>query len=169
MIDDHELRAFLTDGYPRIVGAVALVTGSLAMAEDAVQEAVIEAWERSDRGDRIEHLPAWIATVALNRSRSGMRRVLAERRARARLGAAPASEEPHDRVDVRRALAALPRRQREAAVLRYLLDLTTEETAAAMGTSEGTVKSQLAKARAHLAATLALQDDAPTEAHHADA
>ena len=38
-----------------------------------------------------------------------------------------------------------------------------------MGTSEGTVKSQLAKARAHLAATLALQDDAPTEAHHADA
>ncbi|MGZ8572034.1 MAG: RNA polymerase sigma factor, partial [Actinomycetota bacterium] len=98
MIDDHEISAFLTDGYPRLVGAVALVTGNLAMAEDAVQEAVIAAWERTDGGDRIENLPAWIATVALNRSRSGMRRVLAERRARARLGAAPAPTEPVDGV-----------------------------------------------------------------------
>ena len=169
MIDDHEIRGFLNDGYGRLVGAIALVTGSLPMAEDAVQEAVIEAWERSDRGGRIENLSAWIATVALNRSRSGMRRVFAERRARTRLGAAREPAEPIDNVDVRRALAALPRRQREAAVLRYLLDMTTEETAAAMGTTEGTVKSQLAKARTHLAASLALRDEAPTEADHADA
>jgi RNA polymerase sigma-70 factor (ECF subfamily) len=169
VIDDLEIRGFLDEGYARLVGAVALVTGSVAMAEDAVQEAVIAAWERSERGDRIENLPAWIATVALNRSRSGVRRVFAERRARGRLTAAPSTGEPTDRVDVRRALAALPRRQREAAVLRYLLDLSTEETADAMGTSVGTVKSQLARARASLAEALAVHDEEPTEVDHADA
>jgi DNA-directed RNA polymerase specialized sigma24 family protein len=42
--------------------------------------------------------------------------------------------------------------------LRFYLDLSTEEIAAAMRTSEGTVKSQLAKARAHLAQTLGSPD-----------
>lgn len=129
------------------------------MAEDAVQDAVIAAWERLERGDPIDRLDAWIATVALNRSRSGLRRVGAERRARARLLAAPPGEPGPESVDVRRALAALPRRQREAAVLRYVLDLSTAEVAAAMETSEGTVKSTLAKARAHLADALALQEE----------
>jgi RNA polymerase sigma-70 factor (ECF subfamily) len=142
-----------------LVGAVALVTGSLPMAEDAVQDAVIAAWERLERGDTIERLDAWIATVALNRSRSGLRRIGAERRARARLTGSPPVEPGPEAVDVRRALAELPRRQREAAVLRYVLDLTTAEVASAMGTTEGTVKSQLAKARTHLADALALQED----------
>ena len=129
------------------------------MAEDAVQDAVIAAWERLERGDPIDRLDAWIATVALNRSRSGVRRLGAERCARARLSAAAPSEPGPDSVDVRRALAALPRRQREAAVLRYVLDLTTAEVATAMRTSEGTVKSTLAKARAHLADALALREE----------
>lgn len=129
------------------------------MAEDAVQDAVIAAWERLERGDEIDRLDAWIATVALNRSRSGLRRIGAERRARARLSTAAPREPGPESVDVRRALAALPRRQREAAVLRYVLDLTTADVAAAMKTSEGTVKSTLTKARAHLADTLALREE----------
>ena len=73
-----------------------------------------------------------------------------------------------DAVDVRRALKALPRRQRETAVLRYYLDLSTEEIAEAMGTSEGTVKSLLSKARAHLADALTTRDGADEEPYHAD-
>jgi RNA polymerase sigma factor (sigma-70 family) len=93
---------------------------------------------------------------------------MAERRARKRIEDASASPEPSsDPVDVTRALVALPRRQRDAVVLRYFLELTTAETAEAMGTSEGTVKSQLSKARAHLEVTLALDTD--EEEHHADA
>jgi RNA polymerase sigma-70 factor (ECF subfamily) len=141
------------------VNAVAMVCGSFPAAEDAVQEALLRAWTRSSRGERIERLGAWVVTVALNLSRSGLRRRIAERRARERIGSAPAQLGPSvDAVDVDRALASLPRRQREVAVLRYLLDLDTKEVATVLGVSEGTVKNSLSKARTALAATLRIQE-----------
>jgi RNA polymerase sigma-70 factor (ECF subfamily) len=63
-----------------------------------------------------------------------------------------------DHVEVARALAALPRREREVAVLRYLLGFDTEETADALGVGEGTVKSSLSRARTHLAEALRIRD-----------
>ena len=168
-MDDSELRSFIQDDYPRLVGAVALVTGSLPTAEDAVQEACVRAWERLDRGESIERLGAWIATVSLNLSRSALRRVVSERRARARFGLPrPVPAPSTDTIDVKRALSVLPRRQREAIVLRYFLDFTPAEVAQTMHTSEGTVKSQLAKARSHLADALALRDEPNQEANHAE-
>jgi RNA polymerase sigma-70 factor (ECF subfamily) len=44
-------------------------------------------------------------------------------------------------IDVRRAVAALPRRQREVIALRYFLDYSVAETATRMGCAEGTVKA----------------------------
>ena len=52
------------------------------------------------------------------------------------------------------AVRRLPHRQRAAVVLRYYEDLPEAEIAAALGCSVGTVKSQLAKARAALARVL---------------
>ena len=49
------------------------------------------------------------------------------------------------RRDLATALAALPKRQREAVVLRYLVDLPEADTAGAMGCSVGTVKSTVAR------------------------
>jgi RNA polymerase sigma-70 factor, ECF subfamily len=165
-VDEVELRGFLREHYTRLVGAVALVTGDLASAEDAVQEAIVRAWERSDRGEEIVALDRWVAAVAMNVSRSRLRRLRVERLARPRLVDPVTTEGPSgDRLDVVRALGALPRRQREVAVLRYFLDLTTAEIADQMGTSEGTVKSQLFKARAHLAETLALDEDDQENSH----
>lgn len=143
------------------MAAVALVTGSRHAAEDAVQEALVRAWERSANGEAIDSLGAWVATVALNVSRSGVRRKMAERRARQRLGA-PAATTPDrshgDMVDIERGIAALPRRQREVVVLRYLLDLNTAETASTLRINEGTVKSELSRARASLANALGTVD-----------
>jgi RNA polymerase sigma-70 factor (ECF subfamily) len=165
-VDEVELRKFLGEHYTRLVGAVALVTGDLASAEDAVQEATVRAWERTERGDEIVALDRWVATVALNLSRSRLRRLRIERLARPKLVASPQLEGPSgERIDVAHALAALPRRQREVAVLRYFLDLSTAEIAHEMGTSEGTVKSQLSKARAHLADALALHEDDEENSH----
>ncbi len=168
-MDETEIRLFLRDGYPRLVGAVALVTGDLPTAEDAVQEAIVRAWERTDRGEHIAALDRWVAAVAMNLSRSGLRHLRVERLARPRI-VAPATIDAlsDDAMDVRRALAALPRRQREVAVLRFYLDLSTREIADAMRTSEGTVKSQLSKARAHLVAALTPRDGADEEPSHAD-
>ena len=159
-LDEAELRGFLAREYPRLVNAVALASGSYPAAEDAVQEALVRAWIRSERGERFDSLPAWVAAVALNQTRSGWRRTMAERRARQRLGERPQllAAPGEDHVEVARALAALPRRQREVAVLRYLLEMSTAEVAAALGIGEGTVKSSLARARAHLADALRVHD-----------
>jgi RNA polymerase sigma factor (sigma-70 family) len=124
----------------------------------------VRAWMRSERGERLDSLPAWVAAVALNQTRSGWRRTMAERRARHRMPQRAGVQAPpsEDHLEVARALSTLPRRQREVAVLRYLLEMTTTEVAAALGIGEGTVKSSLARARAQMVDTLAMRDDEVT-------
>jgi RNA polymerase sigma-70 factor (ECF subfamily) len=90
-LDEATIRDFIERDYPRLVAAVTLGCGSWAVAEDAVQEALSRAWERSERGERIDSLVAWVTRVALNLSRSWLRRVRAERQARERMRAAFAS------------------------------------------------------------------------------
>jgi RNA polymerase sigma-70 factor (ECF subfamily) len=53
----------------------------------------------------------------------------------------------------------LPERQREIVLLHYYLDASVADTAAAMGISEGTVKTQLHRARAKLADALGLAEE----------
>ena len=97
---------------------------------------------------------AWITRAALNRIRTGFRRAGAERRALERLAARTVSAgagEPTG-IDARmaRALVQLPPSQREIVVLHYLLDLSVADVAARLGVVEGTVKTQLHRARASL-------------------
>ncbi len=63
-----------------------------------------------------------------------------------------------ERMDVARALAKLPRRQREATVLRYYLGLSVEEIAATLGVTEGTAKTTLFRGRQALARALGEHD-----------
>jgi RNA polymerase sigma-70 factor (ECF subfamily) len=165
ILDEAELRTFLADRYPRLVAGVALVAGSRAAAEDAVQEALARAWERTDRGEHIESLPAWITRVAVNLSKSRLRRIRAEVRARERVGHAAAPLDLEVRLDVEHALAALPRRQREVTVLRYYLGLDVKETAATLEVSPGTVKTCLFRARRALATALGEADPEETNDH----
>jgi RNA polymerase sigma-70 factor (ECF subfamily) len=159
-VDELAIREFLHTSYPRLVAAVALTSGSRPSAEDAVQEALLRAWERSEKGEEIDSLEGWVTTVALNLARSGLRRIRSERRARARLAGSTMGEPPTaDRIDVDRALALLPRRQREVAVLRYYLQLDTREVASALELSEGTVKSTLSRARAALGVALGIDEN----------
>ena len=139
-----EIRDFLANTYPRLVAAVALIAGSRAAAEDAVQEALARAWERSDRGEEIDSLPAWVTRVAVNLSKSRLRRNRAEARARTKMtvGAGPQIS-TEEIVDLDRALAALPGRQRGCVVLHYYLGLDVSEVAESLGVSQGTVKTSL--------------------------
>jgi RNA polymerase sigma factor (sigma-70 family) len=54
------------------------------------------------------------------------------------------------RVTLAQALRALPARQRDAVVLRYLVDMSEADTAEALGVAPGTVKSHLSRAVTHL-------------------
>lgn len=127
-------------------------------AEDLVQD-VFLALSRNpvDPDDPYGYLRA----AVLNRSRSALRR---RRVARAfSLGRAGRRvDEPADAPALRRAdrdrmlvaIARLPRRQREAVVLRYYEDLGVTEIAGALGISAGAVSSALNRAHATLAATM---------------
>lgn len=161
LLDEVTIRAFLDTEYPRLVAGIALIAGSRPAAEDAVQEALARAWERSERGEQIDSLSAWATRVAVNLSRSALRRLRAERRAKERLAGDPAlngSGPSGAAVDVARALAALPRRQREATVLRYYLEMDVAEVASALGVSGGTAKTTLHRARKKLAIALGESD-----------
>lgn len=154
-MDEVELRRLIDVAYPRLVAGLTLVSGSRAAAEDAVQEALARWWEHTSRGRAIENPEGWMTTVALNLARSRRRRMLAERRARARLTPNEPSGPSPDVVDLRNALARLPRREREAVVLHYYLDLPVAEVAVVQRVAEGTVKTSLHRARRSLASALA--------------
>lgn len=120
-----------------------------------MQEALARAWERSERGERIESLPAWVTRVAVNLSKSRLRRMRVEAKHREvsdELGGSTSASDA--RIDVARALADLPQRQREVTVLRYYLGLNVAEIADTLELHEGTVKTSLFRARAALAAAL---------------
>lgn len=142
--------------YPRLVAGVTLITGNRAAAEDAVQEALARAWERSERGEQIESLPAWVTRVAMNLSKSRLRRMRVETKHRAEIAGvvADSGTTSDSRIDVGRALAELPHRQREVTVLRYYLGLNVGEIAQTLELNEGTVKTSLFRARKALAAAL---------------
>jgi RNA polymerase sigma-70 factor (ECF subfamily) len=150
-MDELAIQGFLADAYPRIVAMVTFVCGSEAAAEDAVQEALVRAWEHKGELDNPD---AWITTVSLNLARSGLRRRWAEQRARRKVLPVPPTEPNADAVDVRRALDALTRRQREVTVLRYYGGLDVTEIASMLSISEGTVKTLLFRARDVLTSAL---------------
>jgi RNA polymerase sigma-70 factor (ECF subfamily) len=152
-LDDETIREFLETSYPRLVAAVTLVAGSREAAEDAVQEALARAWERAGM-EQIRSLPAWVTKVSLNLSRSRWRRLRAEARATERLLPTSSLAPSESPLDVQRALTRLSRRQREVTVLRYYLGMDLSEIAGVLGVSEGTVKTQLFRARRALAELL---------------
>jgi RNA polymerase sigma-70 factor (ECF subfamily) len=160
LLDEVAIREFLATSYPRLVAAVALIEGNRSTAEDAVQESLARAWERSERGLEIENLDAWVTRVAMNISKTRLRRMRAEARARKRMSSPRDAGDPSvARIDVERALAGLPRRQRQATVLRYYLGLDVAEIAAALGVHDGTAKTTLFRARRSLATALGEPDE----------
>jgi len=157
---ESEIARCVRTEYARLVRVVTIVAGSVELAEDAVQEAFARAWERSEQGQEFIHLPGWITTVALNESRSRHRRRSTEGRAVDRWRARPEASErldpehAHEAEQVRVALDALPRRQRDVVVLHYLMDLDVATTARLLRVSQSTVKSALDRARQKLAVSL---------------
>ena len=148
-MEADRLSEFVRTDYPRVVAALGFAWGDRTRAEDAVQEALAAACESRHE---IGHLRKWVTTTALNQLRSQHRRFDAERRAldRVERQPVPSSSAEHDileREQVLELLSRLPTRQREVVALHYLLDMSVREVAEATGVTEGTVKTQLHRAR----------------------
>ncbi|HUD37431.1 MAG TPA: sigma-70 family RNA polymerase sigma factor [Streptosporangiaceae bacterium] len=128
-------------------------------AEDVVQDAFIGLYRALPRLKDHGEIQPYLRAAVINRARSVLRsRSRALRRAVLHEPPGRSAEavvlEDADRAEVMTAVARLPRRAREVLVLRYYLDLTDTEIAAALGVSRGTVSSTASRAIAALARDL---------------
>ena len=159
-LNDRRFEDFFVFEYPRLVSALRLVTGDAERARDAVDEACARACEWLSRGRSIDVLGAWIRVAAFNVARDRLRRRRSERLTRDRLAQRPTNRDEDlsasvaGAIDVRVALALLPRRQREVVVLFYFLDHPVEAIALDLDIPRGTVTSALHRARIALAELL---------------
>jgi RNA polymerase sigma-70 factor (sigma-E family) len=157
MRDEAAFVEFAEAARGRLRRTAYLLCGDWELASDHVQEGLIRvyvAWPRLTRAGR-EYAYARKAVVSafLDHSR---------RRSSREIPAEPDRNVPSDqdvaehvavRAALRSALAELPSRQRACVVLRYFDDLSVADTAAVLGCSEGTVKSQTSRALASLRST----------------
>lgn len=126
-----------------------LLTSDADQAEDIVSEAFAKVYRQWQAG-RVEDVGAYLRRAVANTANSKLRRRYLERREAARRtgddrGVRTVDDDAADRDAVWQALQRLPDKQRAAVVLRYYEDLSVEETAAVLGVSEGTVKSQVSR------------------------
>jgi RNA polymerase sigma factor (sigma-70 family) len=122
-------------------------------AEDLLQDCLARAWVKRDQFDADRgSAKRWLFAIMADLARHGWRRARTMPPIDVRLSVEPISDDHESaRVDLRRAVDALPNRQRIAVSLHYYLDLPIAEVAELMNCSVGTVKSTLYDARHALA------------------
>ena len=148
--DEAAFRAFASTRRPMLRRTAYLLCGDWHQADDLVQTTLVKlygAWRRVQRSE-----PDGYARRILLRCFLDERRRPWRRETPGQLPEEPGMVSPYDveRLDVHTALASLPPRQRATLVLRFWIDATVTETASILGCSEGTVKSQTARALTHL-------------------
>jgi RNA polymerase sigma-70 factor (sigma-E family) len=142
-----------------LVRLAKLLLRDQASAEDTVQDAFVSLYQALPRLTDHDQILPYLRAAVINRSRSVLR---ARRRALLRKvhheppasSAESAAMIGEDRQAVLAAVARLPRRAREVLVLRYYLDMSDQEIAAALGVSRGTVSSTGSRGLAALARDL---------------
>jgi RNA polymerase sigma-70 factor (sigma-E family) len=145
--DEDAFRAFALSRRPALRRTAYLLCGDWHQANDLVQTTLVKlyvAWPRIRSNEPPDaYVHRILVRCFLDERRRPWRReslVAIEERER------PADRPEEDLLDLRSALGRLPRRQRATLLLRFWLDLSVAQTADALGCSEGTVKSQTARA-----------------------
>lgn len=159
---------FCAAAWPRLVAAMSHYCGDVHLAEELVQEALVRACRRWSTVSGMSSPEGWTYRVAVNLANSAWRRQRAERRARDRHGPEQDVGRPvavEDQLLVRAALQTLTAAQREAVVLRHVLDLSVDQAAEVLGTSPGAVRALTHRAVTHLRESLELADPVVEEAN----
>ena len=156
---DEEFREFDESRADWLRRVAFLLCSDWHRADDLVQETFTKLYVHWRRMRRAENPDGYARAVLVNT-------FLAEQRSprlrwAARWQGRPVEDhpappaDPDASLDLRRALAAIPPRQRATLVLRYYHDLSVEQTADALGCSPGNVKSQTARGLQALRGVLA--------------
>jgi RNA polymerase sigma-70 factor (sigma-E family) len=138
---------FVAAAWPGLVRAAWLLSGDRRYAEDIAQATLVRAWRHWGRVSAADDPLAYVRGILANeflRLRVRWRRddelydVHADRRT-------DVESDVATRDLLARALRRVPRRQRLVLVLRFYFDMSETATAAALGCSVGTVKSQASR------------------------
>jgi len=156
--------------YGRLVYAVAYkLLGDRGLAEEATQQAFVQAWRAAGSYDPAREVGSWLATIARRAAIDVHRREA--RRGHGSLDDAdpadpalvslpPSVEQVYDVWEVRRAVGALDPDDAELVRLQHFAGLTHTEIAERLGVPVGTVKSRSFRIHRRLAGLLGhLRDD----------
>jgi RNA polymerase sigma-70 factor (ECF subfamily) len=138
-------QSFYSHSWGVVFRAVAVAVGEADLAREAVDEAMTRAYERWGSVSRMKNPEGWVYRVAVNWSRSLLRRRLVRSTKRPTLNWVIEDAEVPDPAVVN-AVRNLPPHQRDVIVARFLLDMSEKETAHAFGIASGTVKSRVSRA-----------------------
>ncbi|REJ37179.1 MAG: hypothetical protein DIU84_04835 [Bacillota bacterium] len=160
VVDEQRFEALVADVFQRLVNALRKVVNDRDTAEDAVQEALVRAYERRGVLQDLERLERWLFVVARNYARR-VRRRSRQVQHRADLhvlrdlaatrdsvnSVEEAVEQALLREHVLKGLELLPRGQREILVLHYFQGCSVADLATRFQTTPNAVKVRLHRAR----------------------
>ena len=147
---EEDYREFVGSRAASLHRTAFVLCGDWQLADDLVQETFVHVYRHWRRVQRADNQNAYVRRILINEfnrhwQRYGGLPVHADTD-RPQAAIPDVSDEVVNRVELLRALLTLPARQRATVVLRYLEGMSERETAAVMRCSEGTVKSQTARA-----------------------
>lgn len=137
---------------PRLKRYARSLRRDLAQSDDLVQETIMRALENAHLYRHDTYLCGWLVTIMHNLHVNAVRRqsrgpTFVSDDVISTLGRGPTQEAPVELHEIRRAVARLPRAQREPLLLHWLHGLKYEEVAEKMGIPHGTVQSRISRAR----------------------
>jgi RNA polymerase sigma-70 factor (sigma-E family) len=155
---DEELADLYRSHHTEAVRLAWALCRDAALAQELAQDAFVRVYLRRRAFRDPAAGPAYLRRTVVHLAFDANRRAGRRRRAVEQVAAEGLEwiEDPTEPIDPLRsrallcAVAGLPERRQACVVLRYYLDLTEAETAAALGIAVGTVKSQTHKALAQL-------------------
>lgn len=150
---------FYESTYDDLARALSITLGDAGWGREAADEAMTRAYDRWADVVTYANPAGWVYRVGLNWARSWHRKLNRKLPWSSPEVSLPKSAD----TELEAALAQLDVKYRSVVVCRYLLDWTTEQTAAALDLPAGTVKSRLSTGLTHLRTILG-EPDAPTDA-----
>jgi RNA polymerase sigma factor (sigma-70 family) len=160
-VEPADFRTFFERSCPSMLARALLIAGHRQDAEDAVQQAYVEALRRWERLGRYDSPDAWVYKIVKQRLWGAARRRTWLRPVGLEVSRPPTAspeQTAHARA-VLATLATLPRRQRQVIVLHCLHGMTQQDIADELGITRSAVAGSVLKARRNLEKVLGMTSD----------
>jgi RNA polymerase sigma-70 factor (ECF subfamily) len=145
-----------------LFGTAYLMIRDRGLAEDVVQEALIQIWKHLPSFHLKSSIKTWMVRIVINEVKQRFRKKTLPVVSLEEAIEAPSERDEvesilirdEERQGLRQAIVKLPSEQREAIVLRYFSNLSVPEIVATTNQPEGTIKSRISRALERLNETL---------------